>query len=500
MAVRVHLAWLIGAAAFVSFATGLVLSTVGAPDRTAIPSEKERAAAGAESPVRSVSSFSFAEVAEGVNPSVVSITSTRLLGTASHRSRQRRDFWDRFREPSPEYGEPETSKDFGSGLIIDPGGLVLTNNHVVEGAESILVKLSSGYGGRAFVVGTDSLTDLALLRIGQGGPLQAAPLGDSDTVRVGDWVIAIGNPLFYEHSVTVGVVSAKGRANFTSPFDNFIQTDAAINRGNSGGPLINAQGEVIGINTLISVYGQGIGFAIPINTVKELLPQLKGFGRVSRGFLGIVPDPVTPGIQKALALPSARGALVKDVTADTPAARAGIKVYDVITQIGENEVVAHTDLYRLIAAIRPESMVEITLTRDGLPMKVRTTLVERPPDTLGPDEEVDAPTPGRKEGRTDIGLEIVDASPEIMRRLRVPDEMRGVVVSWIAPFGAAADAELEEGDVIVEVDRKRVASAAEFHRIVDGLPPGSVTLILYQRRDGAVVQPSITSLQVPELR
>ncbi len=444
------------------------------------------------------SPFSFADVAERINPAVVSITSTTVVHQDQRKNQQTRDFWDQFRQPSNPEDDSDRSEDFGSGVIVDPAGLILTNNHVVDKANNILVKLSDNQPFKATLVGADNLSDLALLRIDSPKKLASAPLGDSDGIRVGDWVIAIGNPLFYEHTVTVGVVSAKGRVNFSTPFDNYIQTDAAINKGNSGGPLVNTRGEVIGINTLVSMYGQGIGFAIPINTAKELLPQLQEKGHVSRGFLGIFPDAVTPGIQKSLDLPSARGALVKEVTVNTPAARAGIKVYDVITEIGGREIQSQTDLYRFVAGLKPGTRVEIKLIRDGKPMIVQAVLDERPLDSS--EDQPQKPQARNNENGMpfDLGMEVEDMTPDLNRRLRMPPRIKGVVISLIAPVGPAVDSQLQEGDVITEVNKKPVASKAEFSRIVQEIRPGSYVLILYQRREDGDYQPFLTSLQIPE--
>ncbi|MBI2840512.1 MAG: Do family serine endopeptidase [Acidobacteria bacterium] len=472
---------LVGVVAVAAFAIGLALASLFSPG--AAPSMGSPALVARRSPTLSVPSpgFSFADVAETVNPTVVSITSTRISESADRPAHPQGDSGDQYWHRETPYSMSGRSEDFGSGVIISSDGLILTNNHLVEHSDNIDVKLSDRQPYRARVVGTDALTDLALIKIDSSTLFPAAPLGDSDRLRVGDWVMAIGNPLLYEHTVTVGVVSAKGRGNLATPFDNYIQTDAAINKGNSGGPLINARGEVVGINTLVSMYGQGIGFAIPINTAASILQQLKEKGRVSRGFLGLVPDPVTPEIQASLHLANTSGALVKDVTDNTPAARAGIRRYDVITEINGQPVRDHTDLYRIVAATEPGARVEIKLLRDGKFVGTKVTLEERPPE-----QSAEAPTPDVNDPQTtpqSLGIEVQDLNAELAAEWHMPSRVPGPVVTWVAPVGPAADAGLQPGDVIVELNRRPVPRTEDFYRISRTLKSGQVVLVLYQRRD-----------------
>ena len=280
---------------------------------------------------------SFADVVERMNPAVVNIDATSARARAAAARPERRSARP---VDGPDYGNPRSDRDgpprgAGTGFIIDADGNILTNNHVIDRADRITVKLSDGRSLRARVVGTDPDTDVALIKIdGQGG-LPVAPLGDSSTLRAGEWVCAIGNPLGYEHTVTVGVVSYIGRKLFDESLDDYIQTDAAINFGNSGGPLINARGEVIGINAAISSRASSIGFAVPINLATAILPQLRKRGRVSRGYIGVALKDVDPDLRESLKLTVAHGALVQDVTDGSPAERAGLRPYDVIVVLDD---------------------------------------------------------------------------------------------------------------------------------------------------------------------
>src|SRR6266850_1931775 len=321
--------------ATIAFLIGLIVAgnltpqpAISAPSAPAMQ-VRTRSAAGLSPAV-----VSFADVAERLNPAVVNIDATSR--GSNRRSRigalpipDGPDLFDRPGDRDPQ----GPRRGAGTGFIIDPQGLILTNHHVVDGADRIMVRLTDGRNLHATRVGSDPDTDIALIKVESTRPLPYAALGDSDTLRVGEWVVAIGNPLAYEHTVTVGVVSYIGRKLFDSSLDRYIQTDAAINFGNSGGPLINALGEVIGINAAISSRAANIGFAVPINQAVAILPQLKARGRVSRGFVGLSLRDVDPDLQRSLGLTSADGALVQDVTAGSPGARAGIRIYDLIVAV-----------------------------------------------------------------------------------------------------------------------------------------------------------------------
>lgn len=320
---------------------------------------------------------SFAGMVNAVKPTVVNISTTQAV--QSRAADSFREFFERYFEGGPPPHELRHS--LGSGLIVESDGYVLTNNHVIENARMIMVRLSDHGEYEAKVVGRDPWTDLALLKIQGRRKFATVRLGDSDSLRVGDWVVAIGNPFGLEHTVTAGIVSAKGRVIGAGPYDNFIQTDAAINPGNSGGPLFNSRGEVVGLNT--AIFSQrggsvGIGFAIPINLVNELIPQLKVKGRVSRGWLGITIAPVTPDLAKKLNRPSGDGALVEEVVPNGPAARSGVQMGDVIVAFQGKRILRPRELPRLTSKTPVGSYVELTLLRRGKERAVKVRLAELP--------------------------------------------------------------------------------------------------------------------------
>ena len=312
----------------------------------------------------------FSVVAARVNGAVVNIDAA-ARGTERPQSSRRFSRNGSDDETAPREGS-------GSGFIIDQSGYILTNHHVIEPADRVTVTLSDGRVFRATVVGTDPAIDVALLRIPAAGDLPVAPIGDSDGLRVGEWVCAIGNPLGYVHSVTVGVVSFLGRKLFDPSLDAFIQTDAAISFGNSGGPLINSRGEVVGITTAISPQASNIGFAIPIGQVMSVLAQLKERGRVSRGYIGVNLTNATADLRSSLRLGPAHGALIEDIAADTPAERAGLRVYDLITAVDDRPVRSDEDLIRYVSAEQPGSVSRLTVWREGTTTSIRVRLAERP--------------------------------------------------------------------------------------------------------------------------
>jgi serine protease Do len=368
----------------------------------------------------------------------------------------------------------------GSGFIVDPAGYVLTNFHVIEGADRITLTLSDGRAFRADVVGIDPAIDVALLRIPDAERLPVATLGDSDTLRVGEWVCAIGNPLGYVHSVTVGVVSFLGRKLFDPSLDAFIQTDAAISFGNSGGPLINARGEVVGMTTAISSQASNIGFAIPITQVVDVLPQLREHGRVSRGYIGVTLTSVTGPLRRALRLASDRGALVQDVTAATPGERAGLRPYDVIAGVDAQPVRTDEDLIRYVSSRMPGTIVELDVYRDGVARTVPIKLTERPGldggRPRGPRERSLRPVSSREYGP--FGVTVRDLDQAMIQRNRIPDGVQGVMVSYVDPAGAGRLARLRTGQVIMEINRRRVTSAADFRAVTAALEPGAAVAAL----------------------
>jgi serine protease Do len=356
---------------------------------------------------------------------------------------------------------PPARRSLGSGFIITPNGEIVTNTHVVEGAERIRVRLSTEEELEAKVVGTDDKTDIALLRVPAPRPLPTLPLGDSDALAVGDWVLAIGNPFGLAQTATAGIVSAKGRFLGAGPYDDFIQTDASINPGNSGGPLIDQEGRVVGMNTaIVSPAGGnvGIGFAIPVNLVRWVVEQLRQHGRVVRGWIGVAVQPVTPELARSFQLPKAEGALVADLTRKSPAARAGIRRGDVIVRFGERPIRHSRELPMLVAGTPPRSRVALTVLRGGEELTLAVTVGELPA------QPARTPSPSESE---EWGLTLESVPPDEARRLGLPAGV-GVLVLDVVEGAPAADAGLEPGDVILQVDRRRVNSPTAFWKTLGG--------------------------------
>jgi serine protease Do len=368
----------------------------------------------------------------------------------------------------------------GTGFVIDPAGLILTNHHVIDGADRIMVRLADGRTLRAEAIGSDPDTDIALIKVESSRPLAHATLGDSDTLRVGEWVVAIGNPLAYEHTVTVGVVSFIGRKLFDSSLDRYIQTDAAINFGNSGGPLINARGEVIGINAAISSRASNIGFAVPINQASAILPQLRETGRVSRGYIGVMLRDVDADLQRALDLPTSDGALVQDVTPGSPGARAGIRTYDVIVAVDGRAIEGNDALIQIIAARQPGSTATVQVLRDGRPMNFTLKLAERPERARRQPDAGEQPRRS-SEGGAVLGLSVREMDDVSADRYRLPAGSGGVVISRVEPMSPAFDADIERGHVLLEINRQRVRNIEDYRRLTDGARAGDIlTMYLYK--------------------
>ncbi len=358
----------------------------------------------------------------------------------------------------------------GSGFIISRDGYILTNNHVVEDAEQIKVKLSDGKEYDAKVVGRDPKTDLALVKIDGVSDLHSLALGSSEDLKVGSWVVAVGSPFGLEQTVTQGIVSGKGRVIGSGPYDDFIQTDASINPGNSGGPLINMKGEVVGINTAIYASGQGIGFAIPIDMAKTIVPQLEEKGAVTRGWLGIGIQEMTPNLGKAFGLKDKEGVLVADVFKDTPAEKAGIERGDIILQFDGTEIAESKDLPRIVASTPVGKSVTVKLLRDG-------KVIERKVKVGEMEEKTEmAQTPSHKS----LGITVQELTPAIASELGLKRET-GVVVSSVEPGSPAADAGIRTGDVIQEVNRKPVRDVEDFRQEIEHAKSHDNILLFIQR-------------------
>ncbi len=479
---RRFLAVTIALTATVAFFVGLVVAgtMMPAPAISAVtsvpPAPRPVTRAEATMPAGTVS---FADVAERLNPAVVNIDAASRASARPRRRMLLPDGLDPFDRPQPR--EPDTPRrGAGTGFIIDADGYILTNHHVIDGAERIMVRLGDGRQLRAEAIGADPDTDIALVKVEGGRPFAFAPLGDSDTLRVGEWVLAIGNPLAYEHTVTVGVVSFIGRKLFDSSLDRYIQTDAAINFGNSGGPLINDRGEVIGINAAISSRASNIGFAVPINQARAILPQLRSKGRVSRGYIGVTLRDVDPDLQRSLRLSSAVGALVQDVTPDSPAARGGLRTYDLIVGVDGRPTPGNEVLIQAIAAREPGSVATLQVLRDGRAMSVTVKLVERPARERRVAAADTRPAPSANDG-SPLGLGVRDLDAEAAARYRLPEGLRGALVARVEPMSPAFDAAIERGHVVLEINRQRVQNAEDYRRLTAGARPGDVlTMYVYK--------------------
>jgi serine protease Do len=421
----------------------------------------------------------FSELAEKVRPGVVNIQVVKKIknigfgfrhfsGTPFGEKNPFGDFFGPFSEENPPRDFEQ--RGVGSGFVMNRDGTILTNNHVVEDADQIKVKLANGkeYDGK--VIGRDPKTDLALIKIKASPDLQPLDLGNSDDLKVGSWVVAVGSPFGLEQTITAGIVSAKGRVIGSGPYDNFIQTDASINPGNSGGPLINMKGEVVGINTAIIASGQGIGFAIPVNMAKEIAPQLQEKGHVTRGWLGVSIQEVTPALAKSFDLKEKKGALVSQVVSGSPAEKAGIEQGDIIVEFNGKEVVDSKDLPRIVASTPVGKAVTIKLLRNGKALDRQVKVGEM-------EEKVEvAKTPSHKS----LGITAQNLTPEIAKGLGLKKD-KGVVVTRVEPGSPAADAGIQTGDVVQEVNRKPVKNVEDFVQKVEKAKEQDNILLLIQR-------------------
>ncbi len=420
---------------------------------------------------------SFTELAERLSPTVVNIKVTRMVQAGGdHFAAPGAPFGDDLRRffGNPRQGPPRRAEGAGSGVIISKDGYVITNNHVVEDAVEVTVTLSDQKEFPADVVGRDPKTDLAVLKIRSDAGLTSAHMGNSEVLKVGEWVLAIGNPFGLGHTVTSGIVSAKGRIIGAGPYDDFIQTDASINPGNSGGPLFNMRGELVGINTAIIAQGQGIGFAIPIDTVRPLVPQLISDSKVTRGYLGVSIQPVTESLAKALKSDSENGALVSQVTPDSPAALAGVRTGDVIVGWNGELLKRSSDLPALVATSPVGEKAVVSVDRGGEKIDLSVIVGE-----LESTSSV-APSSAHPEGKWGLRLQNLDEQTAGMLGLR---EQRGVLVTNVKGDSPAARAGIRRGDLILEIDRSEVSSAREASkRIAES--KGRSLLLLVQRGPG----------------
>jgi serine protease Do len=461
--------------------------------------EAQQPAVAAKTRGGPVSVPSFAEIAEVAMPSVVSITSTDIVKGASRRysgpfGNNNEDPFEFFfgqpnrdRRGQPRDEDEHKEQQSGTGFLISEDGYIVTNYHVIDGADKIEVRQGKNRFD-AKVVGRDPATDLALLKVSTREHFTPLPLGDSDRLRVGEWVMAIGDPIIFDKTVTVGVVSAKDRQGISSDqttrsFENFIQTDAAINLGNSGGPLINVNGEVIGINTAIYRPAQNIGFAVPVNTLKTILPQLRDKGKVVRGYLGINIENVDADKQAAFHLKSMDGAFVQSVLAGEPAESAGVRPGDTIVKVDDVAVKDTRDLIGYVSGKAPGTKVALIVERDGKETALTATLAERRLEGV-PGAEKNAT--GSDEPRGKIGISVAPLTPQVRKSLGVEASVEGLYVDHVKEVSPAFDANIRDGDVITQVNGRPVTSTDEFARIVKGAKKGEY-LRLYVLRPQAKV-------------
>ncbi|MGA7103989.1 MAG: DegQ family serine endoprotease [Candidatus Deferrimicrobiaceae bacterium] len=445
--------------------------------------EKEKAGEAAPLAVGKVLPLeSIPALVKEVSPAVVNISTTQVVKLRRPRMRspfgQQDPFEEFFHNFFGNIPQEQKRRSLGSGFIVSDDGYILTNNHVVEKADEITVTLLDKQELQAEVVGTDTKTDIALIKIKAGKKLPFVPLGDSEGLEIGEWVVAIGNPFGLGHTVTTGIVSAKGRVIGSGPYDDFIQTDASINPGNSGGPLFNMKGEVVGINTAIIQGGQGIGFATPIHLAKSVLGQLKEKGKVTRGWLGVYIQRLTPDMAESLNIPGKKGALVADVTKDGPAEKAGIRSGDVVVSFDGKGVESEHDLPQIVASTTPGKKVEVIVIRDGKEVKVPVSITEMEPEA----EQKRAGGPDLSKG---LGLAVQDITPEIARHLNL-ENPKGVLVSSVDPGSPADDAGFREGDVIRAINRTPVKDSGEFEKQIANGKKDKTVLFLVERGEGRI--------------
>jgi len=436
---------------------------------------------------------SFRKLAKKLSPSVVNIKTIKSVNMGSggffRHFGGRRFFKDPFFDMYKRFFKSPRrrfkNRGLGTGVIINKKGYILTNQHVIAKADKIIVSLSTHKEVRGKVIGADPKTDLALIKIDTNQDLPVAPLGDSDKLQIGDWVVAIGNPFGLDHTVTAGIVSAKGRKNINPGrregyYADFIQTDASINPGNSGGPLINIRGEVIGINTAINRAGQGIGFAIPINMAKTLLPQLR-YGKVRRSWIGVHIQPVTPHLARSFGLTNPRGALIADVIAGSPADKAGLMAGDLILKFNGTRIMSSSDLPWLASTAGIGKKIYLTIKRQGRIMTVPLVLAEFPEDG----KVALRTSRGSQDRASGLGLQVGNITQRLLRKLKL-GKRRGVVVLEVKSGSEAEEAGIKVRDVIIKVNFKRIRNTKDFTKIIRSLKKGRAVNFYLRRGKGHI--------------
>src|SRR5215472_5527933 len=430
------------------------------------------------------SKSSFAPVVKAVLPTVVNISSSKVVRTPNQLYGPMMDpFFQQFFGDGADgrFNIPRERRErsLGSGVIVSPEGYILTNNHVVDGATDIRVTLSDKREFKATIVGTDPKTDVAVLRV-ESANLPAVPIGDSSKVQVGDYALAIGDPFGVGQTVTMGIVSAKGRTNLgIEDYEDFIQTDAPINPGNSGGALVNDRGELIGINTAILSHGsggnEGIGFAVPVNLAREVMDQILKNGKVTRAYLGIIPQDVTPSIAKAIGQSEPRGVLVGDVSPNSPAQASGLQRGDIILEVNGKPVANANELRMTISMMQPGANIKVKVLRNGSERELSLKLAEMPTECAKVESDG-----GDDSTKALQGVEVANLTPRTAERLGLPASTNGVVVADIDPSSKIADSGLRKGDVIQEVNHQAVKNVSEFQSAVKNA--GSDPLLLVNRQ------------------
>ncbi len=422
----------------------------------------------------------FTELAEDVSPAVVNVRTVKTIKGGGPVFRHFspwgkddpfREFFERF------FGEGHQrefkERSLGSGFIIDTQGYIVTNNHVIEDADEIVIKLKNEKEYKAEIKGRDPNTDLALLKIEAPPNLPVVKMGDSDQLKVGQWVVAIGSPFGLEYTVTAGIVSAKGRVIGSGPYDDFIQTDASINPGNSGGPLLNLRGEVVGINTAIVASGQGIGFAIPINLAQGIIEELKRTGQVTRGWLGVAIQDLDPELAEYYGVKGDHGVLIARVFPGDPADQAGIKAKDIILSVNGQKIKDSRDLTSFIANLEIGQKAKIKVLRNGKEKKFTVTITKREDEKL-------AGKSWESEDTGDLGIQVSNINPEMAQRFNL-SETDGVVVSDIESGSKADIAGLRKGDIIREINHQSISSVDDFRDIVNAIDQGEGVNMFVQR-------------------
>jgi len=425
---------------------------------------------------------SFSDLAESASPAVVNIRTVKTIKGGGRVFRHfkkgpfgdddpMKDFFDRFFDEDQKRDFKQRS--LGSGFIIDKDGYIVTNNHVIDNADKIVVILKDEKEFEAQIVGRDKNTDLALIKIELNHNLPVLRFGDSDALKVGQWVVAIGNPFGLEQTVTAGIVSAKGRVIGSGPYDDFIQTDASINPGNSGGPLLNMKGEVIGINTAIVAGGQGIGFAIPVNLAKNIIAQIKSTGEVTRGWLGVGIQDISEEVAEYYGIKEKKGVLVTEVFPGDPADLAGIKPKDIIISVNGKTVDSARQLTGMIADTQVGDTIQIKINRNGKTRNIDVKIAKREETKIA-----GRSTQEKEQGQ--LGIQVSEITPETARRFNLKDA-KGVIVTGVDPESKAAEAGLQVHDIIREINHKNITSVSDLNKTIDEIPEGE-TINLFIRR------------------